>query len=417
MLTEEENELLTRVGPGTSMGALMRRYWVPALFSHQIAERDCAPVRVRLLGENLVAFRDTDGRIGLLDERCPHRTASLFFGRNEECGLRCVYHGWKFDVDGNCVDMPSEPPGHDFRHKVNIAAYPCLERGGVVWTYMGPPELKPDFPDLEWTQVPDSHRFVTRHIQDCNWLQGLEGGFDSSHLSFLHRGTVGVSGSLRNVPSRYEVIPADFGFVVGTGRDSGDDETMWSANVMLMPFHKIIATQPYGAHVWVPMDDGSTMLYSVDFQPDRPLKDAEMAPSRSWQHIHTENQPGSDRAVQNRDNTYMIDRTAQKSGESYTGLHGLAIQDCAIQESMGPIADRTAEHLGVSDTAIIQLRRLLIRTVREFDAGATPPGLDAKSYRVRSGRFRLKRGASFEDAADRHVRIDEADSASMEDVS
>ena len=149
MLSAEENELLTRVGPGTPMGALMRRYWIPAVFSDQIATPDCTPVRVRLLGESLVAFRDSDGRSGLLDEHCPHRTASLFFGRNEECGLRCVYHGWKFDVDGNCVDMPSEPPGSNFQDKMRITAYPCHEAGGIVWAYLGPIDLKPDFPPLE----------------------------------------------------------------------------------------------------------------------------------------------------------------------------------------------------------------------------------------------------------------------------
>ena len=188
MLSKQENELLTQVGAGTPMGNLLRRYWVPALFSAQLPKADCPPVRVRLMHEDLVAFRDTDGRLGLIDERCPHRTASLFFGRNEECGLRCVYHGWKFDVDGNCVDMPSEPDGTGFAHKIKINAYPCIERGGVVWTYLGPAELKPAFPELEWTQLPDDYRFATRHVQECNWMQALEGGFDATHLAFLHRG-------------------------------------------------------------------------------------------------------------------------------------------------------------------------------------------------------------------------------------
>jgi len=168
MLTREENELLTRTGPGTPMGSLMRRYWVPALFSRELPEPDCPPVQAKLMGERLVAFRDTDGRLGLLGELCPHRTASLFYGRNEECGLRCVYPGWKFDVDGNCVDMPSEPPGRGFQHKIKTTAYPCIERGGVVWTYMGPAELKPEFPSLEWAELPEQHRFVSRHIQECN---------------------------------------------------------------------------------------------------------------------------------------------------------------------------------------------------------------------------------------------------------
>ena len=398
MLTREENELLTRTGPGTPMGGLMRRYWIPALFSEQLAAPDCTPVRVGLLGERLVAFRDTEGRIGLLDERCPHRTASMYYGRNEACGLRCVYHGWKFDIEGKCTDLPSEPPGGSFQSKIRIKAYPCLEQGGVVWTYMGPPGLKPEFPELEWTLLPDSHRYATRHVQECNWLQGLEGGFDTSHLAFLHRGT--TDASRRIVPSRHEVIPTEFGFVAGTGRVLKQGEVRWAANLMLIPFHKIFATQPNGAHIWVPIDDENTMLYSVDYQPHRPLEDDEMEPSRNWLHIHTENLPGSDRAVHNRDNDYLIDRALQQSGASYTGMRGLSIQDCAIQESMGPIADRTIEHLGVSDTSIIQIRRLLLQSLKDFEHGRTPPGLDPASYRARSSRFTLPEGESFQAAVD-----------------
>src|SRR5690348_16080828 len=161
MLSRDENELLTRTGPGTPMGKLMRRYWIPALFSDQLSEPDCPPVRVKLLGEKLVAFRNTQGRIGIIDERCPHRTASLFFGRNEECGLRCVYHGWKFDVDGNCVDLPSEPADSPMKAGIKIKSYPTVERGGVVWAYLGPEDKMPAAPDYEWTRVPETHRHVS----------------------------------------------------------------------------------------------------------------------------------------------------------------------------------------------------------------------------------------------------------------
>jgi len=404
MLSREENELLTRIGPGTPMGELLRRYWIPAAFSHHIAEPDCPPVRVKLMGERLVAFRDTQGRVGLLDEHCPHRTASLFFGRNEECGLRCVYHGWKFDIEGNCVDLPSEPPGGNFQSKIRIKAYPCHEQGGVVWAYMGPPEHRPEFPDLEWTRIPESQRHVSRHIQECNWLQGLEGGFDSSHLAFLHRGS--ARGGVTIVPTRYEVVPTDFGLVVGTGRDVEDDETFWTANVMVMPFHKIIASVPFGAHVWAPMDDENTMLYSVDFLPDRPLNDEDLARSKAWQGIHTENIPGTDRAIQNKDNDYLIDRALQASGESCTGMRGLGIQDCGIQESMGPIADRTIEHLGVSDTGIIKIRLLLLQALKDHAAGKPLPGIDPASHQVRSARYNAPIGKSFAETMDRHVRID-----------
>jgi phthalate 4,5-dioxygenase oxygenase subunit len=187
MLSREENELLTRTGPGTVMGEAMRRYWIPALLAREIAEPDGPPVRVRLLGEDLVAFRDSDGRIGLLDEYCPHRRASLWFGRNKAHGLRCVYHGWKFAVDGSCVTQMNEPEENQFKHKVRLTAYPTCELGGLVWAYMGPPEKIPPLPKFAWTQAPETHRHVSKVIQECNWLQGLEGGLDTSHAPILHR--------------------------------------------------------------------------------------------------------------------------------------------------------------------------------------------------------------------------------------
>jgi phenylpropionate dioxygenase-like ring-hydroxylating dioxygenase large terminal subunit len=187
MLAREENELITRVGSGTPMGDTMRRYWMPALLAWELPAPDCPPVRVKLLGEDLIAFRDTSGRIGLLDEYCPHRRVSLFFGRNEECGLRCVYHGWKFDVAGHCVAMMNEPEELHFKEKIRSTAYPTVEVGGIIWAYMGPPALQPPLPNFAWTQVPETHRHVTKVIQECNWLQALEGGIDTSHAQILHR--------------------------------------------------------------------------------------------------------------------------------------------------------------------------------------------------------------------------------------
>src|SRR5437867_4202726 len=196
MLGPEDNALLTQSGPGTPMGGLMRRYWVPFLLSSELPEPDCSPVRVTLLGERLVAYRDTDGRVGLLDVHCAHRGASLFFGRNEESGLRCVYHGWKYDLEGRCIDMPNEAPESNpstplrtsFKEKIHLKAYPCRERGGMVWTYMGPRELMPGLPELEWAVVPEGQSFASKRLQECNWLQAMEGGIDSSHISFLHGG-------------------------------------------------------------------------------------------------------------------------------------------------------------------------------------------------------------------------------------
>lgn len=175
MLRPQENERLTRVGPGTPMGNVFRRYWIPALLSEELSEADGAPVRVRLLGEKLVAFRDTRGQIGLVEDACPHRRAPMFFGRNEECGLRCVYHGWKFDVEGECTDMPSEPPDSLFKSKVRIKSYPTWEGGGIIWTYMGPETLQPPPPDYELVRAPKTHRFASKTFEECNWLQCLEG--------------------------------------------------------------------------------------------------------------------------------------------------------------------------------------------------------------------------------------------------
>ena len=400
MLSHENNERLVRVGPGTPMGSLMRRYWTPAAFTSQVAEPDGPPVRVRLFGEDLVLFRDTHNRLGLIADRCPHRLASMFFGRNEEGGLRCVYHGVKFDVTGACTDVPCVPPVApevlaSMQKGLRTTAYPCMERAGVVWTYMGPGE-PPAFPDLEWTMLPESHRFASRHIQECNWLQALEGGFDAPHLTFLHGGDVPE----RNrgiVPSFYEVAPCDFGFIVATGRDFGKETISWNLNIMLMPFHKIISTSPFAAHMWVPIDDENTMLYSIDFQPNRPLNEAALAKANSSDWIHSENLPDSDIGIRNKQNDYLIDRKLQASGKSYTGIIGFGTQDCAIQESMGPIVDRSQEHLLFGDAAIVKLRQLLLQALRDHEAGKALPGSDPRSYRVRSIRCELPRDAKMSD--------------------
>jgi phthalate 4,5-dioxygenase len=272
-----------------------------------------------------------------------------------------------------------------------------------VWTYMGPPELKPAFPDLEWTLLPENQRYATRHIQECNWLQGLEGGFDAPHLTFLHGGD--SEASRKVVPSFYEVMPTDFGFVVGTGREI-DGKVLWNVNVMLMPFHKIISSVPHAAHVWAPIDDENTMLYSVNFDPHRPLTDEALEREKAWRGIHTENIPGTDRAIQNRDNDYLIDRALQSSGRSYTGLKGLGVQDCALQESMGPIADRAIEHLLPGDATMAKIRRLLLGILADHAAGKPLPGLDPAGYRVRSARYEAPKDTPFAETVRKQVSLD-----------
>jgi len=413
MLTPEENELLTRVGPETPMGRLMRRYWAPVLFSSELAEPDCPPRRVRVLGEDLVAFRDTSGRVGLLEQHCPHRGASLFFGRNEECGLRCVYHGWKFDVAGNCVDMPNEPAESNpsaplrtsFKHKIKLTAYPCHEVGGIIWAYMGPAELEPGLPELEWIDVPDSHRFQTKHLQESNWLQGLEGGFDYSHIPFLHRGDIDPGSSERYWNGQFgigrnDLAATDGGFVLGGARELGNGRTYWSVQQWLMPWYKgfsFLGYPPISAHAWVPVDDEHVMIWSVEYRPDRPLRDEEMARSRNWLYIHSEAVPGTDRPIRNKDNDYLIDRERQRSRQSFTGIRGIGVEDTAVQESMGPIYDRSSEHLGTADVPIIALRRGLLQALKDLEEGRTPPGLDPVSQRLQSVSIEIPSEQSFTD--------------------
>src|SRR5205823_1048394 len=178
-----------RIGPGTPMGNFFRQYWLLAIRSDELPGPDCPPLRVRLLGESLIAFRTTSGEVGLIQNSCPHRGASLFFGRNEEEGLRCVYHGWKFDCTGQCVDMPSEPAESNFKTKIKAAAYPAVERNGVIWTYMGPREVPPPLSQIEANMVPNAEKgTISKIMRDCNYMQALEGDIDTSHLAFLHSG-------------------------------------------------------------------------------------------------------------------------------------------------------------------------------------------------------------------------------------
>jgi phthalate 4,5-dioxygenase oxygenase subunit len=392
MLPREENELLTRVGPGTPMGRTMRRYWIPALLAHEIAEPDGPPVRVRLLGEDLVAFRDSKGRIGLLGEYCPHRRASLYFGRNEECGLRCVYHGWKFDVDGSCIDQMNEPAKQDFKHKVRTTAYPTCELGGIVWAYLGPAEKIPPLPKFLWTGAPATHRHASKVIQECNWLQGLEGGLDTSHAPILHRllkddaGRGGIKPSnpyVRAGAPRIVVDITDYGYQYTGIRPLGAAEMHARTYHYILPFHQIRAASnedgDWGdaGHVWVPIDDETTMVYNWMYSRKMPLSDEdrlERAIGNGPAHVDQK----TFRSQANRDNDYRIDRAVQKS-ETFTGIDGINVQDRAIQESMGRIVDRSKEHLGQADKAIIQLRRLLRQAVTTAEAGGTPPGI-APSY-------------------------------------
>ena len=419
MLTAAENERLTRVGPGTPMGNLMRRYWQPALLSEELPEPDCPPVRVRLLGEDLVAFRDTNGDVGLVDAYCPHRRAPMFFGRNEECGLRCVYHGWKFDRDGTCVDMPSEPPDSLFKTKVRIASYPTSERGGMVWAYFGPPELQPEPPDYELLRAPDTHRHVTKTFENANWLQALEGGIDTSHSSFVHNEDLGNKKLLRNADTapRLEVEKTPYGFRYAGIRTRTTDEDYVRVYHYLMPAQQLRGGVTGSAggkksvptlhgHVWVPIDDEHTWTFNwiYAYDPAIPLGHDDAIEHDVYSGRGPDDYiPGTYKLKRNAENDYLIDRELQRT-KTFTGIKGINTQDYALQEGMGPICDRTNEHLGTSDRAIIAARQLLFEALDTVERGERPRGTNPADYStVRPVDLQIPHGSRWQEKLEREL--------------
>lgn len=420
MLSREENELLTQTSPGTPGGEYFRRYWLPALLSSEVPSPDCPPVRVRLMGEDLIAFRDSHGRVGIIDEFCPHRRASLFWGRNEECGLRCVYHGWKFDVHGTCVDMPNEPPEYGFENKVRTAAYPAQEYGGAVWIYMGPPDQIPELPRLEWARVPEASRYISKRFQETNYLQAIEGGIDSSHSNFLHATVdafrvtdeyvekVKNSANLRakyhlmDKAPRFTVKKTDYGLVIAVRRNAEPDTYYWRLTQFLLPAHTMIPYQKghsIHGHCWVPRDDQTCWVWTMSWNPEGPLSQDDRDAIANETFVHARVEPGTFRPLRNKSNNYMVDRDQQRT-VSMTGIHGFAAQDQALQESMGPIVDRTRERLGTSDTAIIALRRLLLQEIRALQEGKPPEAArHGDVYWVRSCSLLLNREVEFDAGA------------------
>ncbi len=414
MLKTEDNELITRVGPGTPMGSFMREYWVPAMLSSELPKPDCDPLRVLLLGEKLIGFRDSEGRMGLLENSCPHRGASLFFGRNEGCGLRCVYHGWKFDVEGKCVDMPNEPAESDFKDRVRATAYPCRERGGVVWTYMGPRTVPPPLPDLEGNMAEGAELSVRANMLEGNWLQILEGDIDTTHVAFLHYGGLKAEDQLpgtfseyqlKDKTAKFEVIDTEGGAAYGAHRPAGPDQDYWRIAQWCFPFYTftppgVLGTKK-GGGARVPMDDEHTMNIFMSVRRNM----ANIGPTNVINEPlpNTTDWYGRFRQRQNLSNDFLIDRDLQRTGEGnagYTGIHGLVMQDGAMTGSMGGIYDRGKEHLSSADAMVIRVRRRLIAAVKAYvQSGATPPGVDdPEAYRVRSGGVFLPKGADWVEA-------------------
>ncbi|MBT3553628.1 MAG: Rieske 2Fe-2S domain-containing protein [Rhodospirillaceae bacterium] len=403
MLSIEDNETLCRVGPGTPMGNLFRRFWLPALLSREVAEPDGAPKRLRILSEDLVAFRDTGGRVGIVAAYCPHKLAMLFWGRNEEHGLRCAYHGWKFDADGYCVDLPNVADADTIKRKMGITSYPTREAGGVVWVYMGPDHLEPELPALEWTELPEPQVQVSRWLQCSNWAQGMEGEIDSSHVSFLHRAnkpehglpdafTSYLPGLIDGAPE-LTVKETPYGYVAGARRQTDQPgEYFWRVTQWLVPMFSLIANSSYprSGRAWVPVDDDHVTTFGYMFNAERPFNDAELAELERGTFFPPRMTPGAHRLPNgyiidtflpdaNSGNDYLIDRDIQTDG-NYTGIFGVNEQDRCIQETLpaaegnvqGSIVDRSRERLVASDVPVITARRILLDLARALEAGIEP---------------------------------------------
>jgi phenylpropionate dioxygenase-like ring-hydroxylating dioxygenase large terminal subunit len=393
MLSAEDNRLITDTDAGTPMGELFRRFWLPFATSDDLPVPDGAPYRVRLLGEDLVAFRDTSGRVGLLDAYCPHRNAPLFFGRNEESGLRCVYHGWKFDAAGACVDLPNAIEGEAFKSKVRIVRYPVVEQGGLLWAYMGPSEREPPFPAFEWLDLPGPHRYFSRFRLQCNYLQAMEGDYDPSHSAFLHMALADLeaqappdmgdfnvnntaAGRWNLDESRWGVLEdSASGVLCVTDRALPDGSFVASAGPLwMMPVFctgGIGGTAVKSASIRVPIDNENMMYFRLRWSYEA-LPQSELWEYRYGGRFYPELTPDADLPADNRGNDYNIDRFAQRA-ISFSGIRSFPMQDAAVVENQrGPISDRTREHLTTADRQIIQVRQRLLRTARALAEGTEP---------------------------------------------
>ncbi len=415
MLSVEDNQLVTDTNKGTPMGDLFRRFWLPVALSDELPGVDCVPKRVRVLGEDLIAFRDTDGNVGLVDAFCPHRGAPMFFGRNEEHGLRCIYHGWKFDVTGACTDLPNSVEGGTYKDKVKITAYPCVDKGDLIWAYMGPAEKQPPFPEFEWTKLPKSHRYVTKFIEQCNYLQAMEGDYDPSHARFLHstldanasnpgntvrgglsqQNTAQIGGEIdaseewpRAVGNR-RVTTADQRLnntklidyeqamlSVQTQQQSDGRYAASAAATWWMPIFctaGIARAGHFSSNMRIPIDNESLMFYRLRWSWD-PMSDEDLAEYKHGGYTHPELIPGTWMPQANLQNDYLVDRVAQKH-LTYSGIKTFPLQDIALIEAQwGPIAKRQYEHLVKSDFMIIHVRQRLLKAAKELMQGIEPVG-------------------------------------------
>jgi len=425
MLSIQDNELLCKVGPGTLMGDVMRRYWLPVMYAWEL-QADGPPQRVRLLGEDLIAYRTTSGEVGLIQNACPHRGASLFFGRNEEDGLRCVYHGWKFDISGACADMPSEPAESNFKSKVRATAYRAADQGGIVWAYMGPDQADPPgLPQFEWCNLPEEqvhHQY--KGIYECNWMQALEGDIDTSHLYLLHARLEASQPATYGVfhPDKaphLDIVDTDYGIYYGASRKDGPSRTYWRTTQYLFPVFAMFPGTPDGTvpqHMYTPIDDHHTMHWGLRWHPTRAFDGPRelhqevgklpevngMGPMKPAQY----GRPFADWwPVADRENDFLMDREVQRT-MNFTGIPTIRLQDVAMTVSMGPITPRHREHLGTVDAMIIMTRRKLIKAAKALREAGTPPPAseDPAAYRRRSCSTVLPAEVTWQEAlADWHA--------------
>ncbi len=395
MLTREENELLCRVEGDAPMGQLMRRHWTPVCLIEEVAEADGTPVKARVFGEDLVVFRDSDGRVGVMDEYCPHRRASLVYGRNEEGGLRCLYHGWKMDVEGNVLEMVSEPAASGMAEKVKHKAYPVKEWGGMVWTYMGPQDAVPEFVPPRWAPTADARVSIAKAILPCNWAQILEGAIDSAHSSSLHSSDMvpaRVDGAKATAntwlrPStdkapRLQVQRGEYGFRYAAIRRPIKDAATHDyvrSTVFVAPATALIPPNNlYNvANINVPCDDTSTAFYFIAWGHPSQTPETETWRKFLRQTVGVDVDPYY-RPLRNADNRFWQDRQAMKAG-NFTGITGFPNQDIAMWVTMGAIADRTNDRLGASDLAIVEFRKQMLDAVRAFQNGEAAIGTGDKA--------------------------------------
>lgn len=399
MLTNEENDLLCRVVGDAPMGQLMRRHWLPICLAEEVAEPDCAPVRARILGENLVVFRATDGRVGVLDETCPHRGASLALGRNEDCGLRCLYHGWKFDVEGNVTEMVSEPEASGFRQKIRHKAYPVEEWAGFIWAYMGPADTRAPFHPPVWAPNDKVKVSVAKVVISCNWAQILEGNIDSSHSSSLHSSDMvparvdAAKATARNWlrPStdknpRLQVQPQSYGFRYAALRrpiENSAENVYVRSTVFVAPSSALIPPNDrYNvANFNVPIDDTHTIFYFISWGNPHTTPDQETWRKFLGQRVGVD-LDAHYRPLRSLENNFWQDREAMKAG-NFTGIKGFPNQDVAMWTTIGPIADRTREHLGAGDVAVIEFRKQMIEAARTLQRGG--PAIGTGDQRIPDG--------------------------------